>query len=165
MRREHQRGFSILEAVISAAVLGIGMVGLINLHTSSMRGEARAVELSRAQSLVRQVADYYSASGFDRVSDAAVLGDCTDAPQACGPGTAAPTNAVAPCSFWAGRDWSALHLDNDQVDTRAPGAQLVQLQWVQSTTDDSGTLLVSACNFDQNWRGQGAAVATRVVMK
>lgn len=56
-KRRHQRGFSLLEAMISAVILGIGLVGLSQLHMSSIRGTVRAEEIGRAAEVAREIAD------------------------------------------------------------------------------------------------------------
>lgn len=55
--RSSARGFSVVEALVAAAVLGIALVGMVQLHSSSIRGTARAERLGRASEVARQFAE------------------------------------------------------------------------------------------------------------
>lgn len=160
-------GFSLVEAVFSAVVLGIGMIGLINLHTSSMRGEVRAMEMTRAQELVRQVADYYAAEGFEVLDDAMGACGAAVAAMACGPADDLPSSddvVNAACEFWAGRDW-ALDDTIDRNDAYQVGAHRMQVVWIPDGDVDKGTLLVSACGYGDNDKAVHSASASRVVVR
>ena len=91
--RRGQRGFSLLEAVIAAAVLGIGLVGLARLHISSVQGTIRSEETSRAAHVAREIADLYGTLDFQAIRAL---------PAACGNINAAPWWATSPPTPGAG---------------------------------------------------------------
>lgn len=47
-------GFTLIEVLISAVVLGVGLVGLVNLHTASIRGLVKDEMLSVASDVAKQ---------------------------------------------------------------------------------------------------------------
>lgn len=167
--RGAQAGFSLVEAVVSAVVLGIGMVGLINLHTSSMRGESRAIEMSRAQEVARQVADYYSTRGYEASQADAALTVCGgEIAQACTPSQSAPATA-GECAFWVDRDWAMLDgdnvLDRSETAARPTGAIRVEVRWTPSTQiEDAGRIEVAACAYGQDGRAESEATSKRMVI-
>lgn len=169
MARRRQAGFSLVEAVVSAVVLGVGMVGLINLHTSSMRGESRAIEMSRAQEVVRQVADYYSTRGYEAAEGDNALTACpVDDPRMdCSPSASAPANA-GNCTFWVDRDWVLLAPDNTLnrvVGVRPAGAIQVEVRWSPSANlADTGRLEVTACTYGPAGQAQSELRSKRMVI-
>ena len=82
-RRSRQAGFSLIEAIVAAAILGIALIGLVELHKGSMRGTVRAECVGRATEVARQIAEEVAAlpSG-----NPALL-------PACAPGVGAPLPA------------------------------------------------------------------------
>jgi len=54
MRNHRQRGFTLLELMITLAVTTIGLVGLLSLHLSIARGNDNASRASEAQQLANQ---------------------------------------------------------------------------------------------------------------
>ena len=42
------RGFSVVEALVAAAILGVALIGIVRLHGSSIRGTAQAERIGRA---------------------------------------------------------------------------------------------------------------------
>ncbi|HEY5938341.1 MAG TPA: prepilin-type N-terminal cleavage/methylation domain-containing protein [Kofleriaceae bacterium] len=52
--RKRQRGFTLLELMITLAVTTIGLVGLLSLHLSIARGNDNASRASEAQQLANQ---------------------------------------------------------------------------------------------------------------
>lgn len=92
------RGFSLLEALISAGVLGIALVGLVQMHATSMKGTAKAEDIGRAAELARQYADQYASlpvtalpacGGIGFVMDPTIPNGCR-ATLGPGPGMQAP---------------------------------------------------------------------------
>jgi len=53
-RRRQQRGFTLLELLMTLAVTTIGLVGLLSLHLSIARGNDNASRSSEAQQLANQ---------------------------------------------------------------------------------------------------------------
>ncbi|HJL41694.1 MAG TPA: prepilin-type N-terminal cleavage/methylation domain-containing protein [Myxococcales bacterium LLY-WYZ-16_1] len=60
--RAGRAGFSIIEALVSAAVLGIGLAALVSVHLSSVKGVDNSNEMVVARSLAVQLADEAAAS-------------------------------------------------------------------------------------------------------
>ena len=56
-RHKHASGFSILEAMVSAGILGIGLLGLVKLHVTSMDGLSRSFQITTGAEVARQVAE------------------------------------------------------------------------------------------------------------
>jgi prepilin-type N-terminal cleavage/methylation domain-containing protein len=81
--RKGRRGFSLLEAMIAAAVLGIGLVGLAKLHVASIQGTVRSEDLSRGAEVAREIADTFATLDFANLP-------------ACGPGANSPPTWVNP---------------------------------------------------------------------
>ena len=77
-------GFSLIEAMVSAAVLGIGLLGLVHIHKSSIRGTVRSTRLRHASEIARQAAEQIAAIPYQRLAAAPT------APENCGPGLGAP---------------------------------------------------------------------------
>ena len=70
--------------MISAAVLGIGLLGLVQIHKSSIRGTIRSTRLRHASEIARQAAEQIAAIPFNRFQAAVA------APENCGPGLNTP---------------------------------------------------------------------------
>ena len=63
-RLRSRRGFSLLEALIAAAFLGISLVALARLHVSSLKGTAKSDDISRAAEVARGIADTFATLPF-----------------------------------------------------------------------------------------------------
>jgi prepilin-type N-terminal cleavage/methylation domain-containing protein len=97
-RRDHRRlrrGFSLIEAMVAAGVLGIALLGLVRLHTSAMRGTVQADSIGRGAEVARQLADMVASTNMTALP--AWLA-------ACGPGPAAPLPANFGCRAQIGGD-------------------------------------------------------------
>ena len=70
-RRSRASGFSLIEAMVAAAILGFALVGLVQLHKSSMRGTARATNLGRASEVARQLAETAASQDFTQLPNCA----------------------------------------------------------------------------------------------
>ena len=55
--RRGSEGFSIIEALVAAAILGVALIGIVRLHGSSIRGTSQAERIGRASEVARQVAE------------------------------------------------------------------------------------------------------------
>ena len=53
-------GFSVVEALVAAAILGVALVGIVQLHGASIRGTAKAERIGRASEVARQIAELYA---------------------------------------------------------------------------------------------------------
>lgn len=80
--------------MISATVLGFALLGLVQLHTTSIRGTAKAEDIGRAAELARQFADQYASLPIASLPNCGGIGSSLDPtlPNGCrstlGPGTA-----------------------------------------------------------------------------
>lgn len=70
--------------MLSAAVLGIGLLGLVHIHKSSIRGTVRSTRLRHASEIARQAAEQIAAIPYTRLAAASTP------PESCGPGLATP---------------------------------------------------------------------------
>ncbi|MEO1335359.1 MAG: prepilin-type N-terminal cleavage/methylation domain-containing protein [Myxococcota bacterium] len=70
-------GFSVVEALVAAAILGVALLGVVRLHGSSIRGTAQAERIGRASEVARQFAEMLATTTPGNLP-------------ACGPGRAAP---------------------------------------------------------------------------
>lgn len=73
-RRRSRAGFSILEALIAAAVLGIGLIALVKLHQSAMRGMKTSRSIGIAMDIATQAVEEL---GGTRPDDLDALGCAT----------------------------------------------------------------------------------------
>jgi prepilin-type N-terminal cleavage/methylation domain-containing protein len=49
-----RRGFSLVEVMVSVGILGVGLLGIVNLHTSSIIGLSRGQHIAMAQEVAMQ---------------------------------------------------------------------------------------------------------------
>ena len=108
--RRKQAGFSLIEALIAAVVLGVGLVGLARLHITSIQGTLRSDDTGRAAEVARGMADRFATLPW---SDLPACGNPNNAPTWVNPptpGCQASTNQfnpVAPgggCTVWYRED-------------------------------------------------------------
>lgn len=66
-RRSRRAGFSLIEAMVAAGILGFALIGLVELHKGSMRGTVRAERVGRATEVARQIAEMTAAQAFDQL--------------------------------------------------------------------------------------------------
>lgn len=92
-----QAGFSLVEAMVAAVILGIGLLGLVELHRASIRGTVKAINAGQALEIGRQVVETILAADYvNQPNGAGAI------PNACaGAGVWAPP-APAPNFFPAG---------------------------------------------------------------
>jgi type II secretory pathway pseudopilin PulG len=102
--RPDRAGFSLLEAVVAAGVLGIALAALTNAHLTSIRGVDNSNDAIVARSVARALADDIAILQF-RQPALFVLGGCSDAfgglanTIGCqAPGGSAYTAPFAPCT-------------------------------------------------------------------
>lgn len=63
--RRGRRGFSLIEIMISAAVLGIGLAGVVQLHFTSVRGLASGRSITLASEIATQRAEFLAGREID----------------------------------------------------------------------------------------------------
>lgn len=82
--RRRMAGFSLVEALIAAGVLGVALTALVRLHQSSIRGTVASARIGDASEVARQIADHFSIRAVDT-------------PLGC-PNQAAPIAALPTCA-------------------------------------------------------------------
>ena len=85
--RAQQAGFSVIEALVAAGILGVALVGIVQLHATSIRGTVKVERIGRASEVARQIAELYATTSV------------ADLP-ACDPGT--PPAAAVGCKIGPG---------------------------------------------------------------
>lgn len=100
----------MLEALTSAAVLGIALLGLVQMHTASMKSTEAGEDIGRAMEMARQLGDQTATQPLEQIP--AACGDpnlpLAGGPQGCratlGPGTTFSTPRGAPCTQYVDED-------------------------------------------------------------
>ncbi|MEQ8984200.1 MAG: type II secretion system protein [Deltaproteobacteria bacterium] len=64
-KRRRTAGFSLVEALIAAGVLGVALTALVRLHQSSMRGTVSSSRIGDASEVARQIADNFAVFAVD----------------------------------------------------------------------------------------------------
>ncbi|MCK6545024.1 prepilin-type N-terminal cleavage/methylation domain-containing protein [Myxococcota bacterium] len=152
-RSRSTRGFTLVEVMVSAGILGIGLIGLVNLYGTSTFGAARAQRLAVATEIARQEAAVLLSEGPDPTGPT----DCPIAGTTIGcRGTGRQLAATKPCTVWLRdadvptesgailRDTTQTSFRRDLVITahpdtaNHPGAQIATISVCY--TDESGAL-------------------------
>lgn len=100
-RRSEQAGFSLIEAMISAAILGLALMGLVQLHKTSIQGTVKATAMGRASEVARQLAE--TASSVDFADLPPCLPGAGPAGAVLGPAPQGCRGSIAPSTVWAGQ--------------------------------------------------------------
>lgn len=112
---KNENGFTLIEAIISIAVLGVGIIGLYSLQMAGVTGNSDANNRTRATSVAADVIEQlaqtaYSDSVFDEASNP------HDQTALTSPVITLPDGIVS--VVWSVTDWSSDGVDNnnDGVD-------------------------------------------------
>lgn len=90
-----RRGFTLIEVMIAGAVLSIGLLGILELHRSSIRGLSRGRSMTVANEIIDQRAELITGR------DPAVLLTCPTASDGAGcRATRTTFTASKPCTAW-----------------------------------------------------------------
>lgn len=100
-RRPNRRcaGFSLVEIAVASGVLGIGLVGLVQLHTSATRGVVLGESLSRAGEVASQRAEFLA------TMDPGDLPGCQGPPRCMEGAGAAFTQPLGPAGAFECTRW------------------------------------------------------------
>lgn len=164
-----RRGFSLIEAMVAAGVLGIALIGLVELHKSSIRGTAKAQRVGEAAEVARQIAEQVAAQPFNQLPACAPgTGTPLPAPPNGCRATAGPSNAwaaprPAPCTYFV--DSAAVQpVDPTAFPDAGAGQRRFRVDLAVSQHPDSGNypdsalLTIWVCWTDQ--RGTIGEVST-----
>jgi hypothetical protein len=142
--RRERAGFSLLEALIAAVVLGVGLVGLARLHITSIQGTVKSDDVGRAAEVARGMADLFATLPWQSLPN-------------CLPGRDSPAGWVAPpapgCSAALGptqqfnpNPWGGVNCRAWYTEDGVPDAN--DAAWVANpfqgdgSTPDTGNFLV-----------------------
>ncbi len=104
-----RRGFSLMEAMVSASVLGIALAALVRAHASSIQGTSQAEDLGRASEIARQIGDLVATQPMDQLPACGAVTDPVPvAPAGCraslGPGTVMAASKGSTCTRLVNQD-------------------------------------------------------------
>jgi len=158
-RRRSHRGFSLIEAMVAMVVLLIGAVGMLSLHSTGLRLESEAREITRAtaiaQDLMAQIQTWqFTDPRLAKAASSATTGriDISD-DAGLFASTASPTADYSEADLTLnGLDWNGIA----GADLSTGG---FQRYWNVSNVDVSGNLI------DSNSNGTADGMRTAVVVR
>jgi type IV pilus assembly protein PilV len=147
----YSQGTTLLEVLIAAVILGIGLLGIAALQITSLQGSANAEYRGRASDQAWSLMDRMRANLPGIVSSnylSSTTADCDNPPTACAmtPGT---TAAIGTCSSTQVAAWDLweVRCSNGVQDALPGGTMLVtsttsstyqiEINWLTRTDDDS----------------------------
>jgi len=133
-----QRGFTLLELLITLSVTTIGLVGLLALHQSVVRGNDGASRSAEAQQFGTNQIEALRALGFDKVL-VALTGSTTFPP---------PPNAQSQVAL--GRGGVPYTVTTTVAALPGTPANLVRVRVVTSWAEDGGTLGANGGQLDHS---------------
>lgn len=170
-RRHNSAGFSLIEALVAAGVLGIALTALVQLHQTSMRGTVASSRLGEASEVARQLADHFSIRAVDtpincapnRNNPLVAMPTCAAifATNAAGVCNSAQTCDTAPqnCTF----DFDIYgNLTAPPAGPPLPGRYRVRLAESQNTSGDGFRVTVVVCWNDPNSNAIRSVVTDRL---
>lgn len=138
-----RRGFSLIEVMIASAVLAIGLLGIVELHRSSIRGLSRGRSMTVANEIIDQRAELITGR------DPAVLLTCPTAADGAGcRANSTSFTAAKPCTAWLMESDVPTPAGADVPSSTDIGFRRdVVIQAHPDTTNHSGSFLaiVSVC--------------------
>lgn len=134
MHSAKQRGFSLIEAMVSLVVLSVGMMGIAAMYGQGLAATRTAQLRTQAVNLVADMADRIR---VNRLGGAAYAGAATD--NDCGPGGVACTPAeMAAHDLFIWNTQVAQLLPNGDTDVTFNGATLPPSYTIQVSWDEVG---------------------------
>ena len=141
--RRGERGVSLIEAMVAMVVLLVGATGMLSLHSTGLRLQSEAREITRASAIAQDLMNQVQSWDYADVrvanlnaSNDSDLGD--DARLFEGYGTTPPYDH-AEADLTAGGDWNG-------IPTAGLATGGFERYWNVSTNDRAGALLDSAGN-------------------
>jgi type IV pilus assembly protein PilV len=122
------QGFTLVESMVTAIVLTVGMLGLGAMFVESLRASRTALYRTRAVTLAADLGERIRAN-----SDPASAYDCSDP---CVPGSAGNPAAIADLTEWTGAVAGQLPAGHVGIAFSAgtattPGAYLITVLWTE----------------------------------
>ena len=136
MKRCGQRGFTLLELLITLSVTTIGLIGLLSLHLSVARGNDGAGRSAEAQQIGAGVLESLRAQ---RIPD--MMQTLTGNPGASPPATGAVMNIL-------GRGGMTFTVNRSVTALTSASNSLWRIRVVTSWTEDGGTALANGGQLD-----------------
>lgn len=172
MSIHHQRGFNLIEALVAAVVLSMGLLGIAALQLTGMRNTQGSYYRSQAVTLMNDISERIYANtpgmssyaGFDTSSGATACSSTT-APTACAMSTASTVAACTPAQM-AAYDVYAVGCGVNGVTSMLPNGSM------QIVCMDAGSPAAAVCPAGPptrsrlqvvvNWTEQGTVNASAV---
>lgn len=147
----YSKGATLLEVLIAAVVLGIGLLGIAALQVTSMQGSTNAEYRARASDLAWSLIDRMRANQPGILSNSylsSTAANCENQPTACAM-TPGSTTAIGTCSAAQVAAWDLweIRCSNGVQDALPGGTMLVtsttsttyqiEVNWLTRTNDDT----------------------------
>ena len=142
-RWRYSRGATLLEVMIAAVILGVGLLGIAALQMTSLQGSSNAEYRGRASDLAWSLAERMRANLPGIASYASAIATNCTAPVSCAmvPGSTTSVSSCLPQDIAAYDLWETRC--SNGVKTALPGGTML----VTSTTNASGAI----ANIQINW--------------
>jgi type IV pilus assembly protein PilV len=125
-----QRGFTLIEVLVTVVVLAVGLLGLAGLQATTMRFNHSAYMRSQATNLAYDIADRMRVNR-KQASDGAYDLEMPDTPQACTTPVLSGTLANQDIQEWRNALACTLPSGTGSI-TRSGGVLTVRIQWDDS---------------------------------
>jgi len=129
VRRTHQRGVSLIEAIVAMAVMAFGMMAIVGLQATLRQNSDIAKQRSEAVRLAEEAIEQWRAYSTLGAYDAIAIGEMTDPPTAGLNATYTLKRIVAP-----GQGWKSIAVQVSWVD-RTGQIQSVTLNSIIAAAD------------------------------
>lgn len=120
-RRRHERGFTLLEVMMSAAIFSVGVLGVVGLRVANINSVRSSARIAQATYLAREKAEVLLTTDFDN----AALADSNSGnnpASATADFSSIPNTVVDPTAYVDGFDANAINVDGtDSSTTMAQG--------------------------------------------
>jgi prepilin-type N-terminal cleavage/methylation domain-containing protein len=137
-RRRSQRGFTLLELLITLSVTTIGLIGLLSLHLSVARGNDGASRSAEAQQIGAGIIEGLRAQSATGMM-ATLTGNAATVP---------PVNA--PVITFAGRAGMTFTVNRSVTALAGASSNLWKIRVVTSWTEDGGTAGANGGQLDHS---------------
>ncbi|MCG7926682.1 MAG: type IV pilus modification protein PilV [Candidatus Thiodiazotropha taylori] len=159
------RGMTLIEVLVAAVIIGVGLLGVASLQITALQGASNADYRSRATDLTASLADRMRANLFgvdanDYITD--VAADCTNPPDeicAMTPDDTS-TNGIADCSAAEMATFDLWEIScRNGVQTSLPGGEMIVSCIDNDATDADPCSPVSTMVVTITWQVQSDTAA------